>query len=103
MGSIKRHFKVESQQALKPQRMKILALFIFFLALLNLAEAGCDENGCCFCTSETGEVITATKGPYRQNCNDEEGLFCSCGWNVEQEFWYGKCTKARQFNYPVEG
>ena len=73
--------------------MKIPALFIFFLALLNFAEAGCDENGCCFCTAESGEVIRATKGPYRLNCNDEEGVYCGCGYNTKQEYFYGECTK----------
>ena len=89
--------RLKFQYHWQPPKMKIPALFIFFLALLNLAEAGCDENGCCFCTDQSGEVVRATKGPYRLNCN--VGFFCACGYNSEQEWFYGACTKERKLKF----
>merc|ERR1712055_224486 len=74
-------------------RMKFSALFIFSLALLSfatLAEAGCNENGCCYCGSKDGAVIRATQGQFRENC--QPGFYCLCGWNSYSETFFGECT-----------
>merc|ERR1711971_709936 len=86
MGSVRKTIQtsIEDKKQFPTPRMKFSALFIFSLALLSfatLAEAGCNENGCCYC-GQDGAVIWATQGQYRYNC--QPGFYCRCGRNSSQ-------------------
>merc|ERR1712142_1438212 len=65
----------------------MFVLFFLFLGLnLELSEAACNENGCCYCNSVTGHLWNAYS---RGQCN--YGTFCGCAYSTIRNQWYGVC------------
>ena len=76
-------------------RMKLSALSVFSLAVALLllcfastTDAGCTQNGCCYCGSQDGLVIQ--QGRYRERCHP--GYECECGYNSRDDTYFGACT-----------
>merc|ERR1712243_505281 len=61
--------------------MFVFAMVSMLCMLLPEADAGCGAHGCCYCGSQTGEVIyTGTKAP---NC--QQGYQCHCLTQVTED------------------
>merc|ERR1711990_94941 len=70
-------------------RMKLSALSVFSLAVALLllcfastTDAGCTQNGCCYCGSQDGLVIQ--RGRYRERCHP--------GYKSRDDTYFGACT-----------
>merc|ERR1712002_480050 len=68
--------------------MFVFAMVSMLCMLLPEADAGCGAHGCCYCGSQTGEVIyTGTKAP---NC--QQGYQCQCLHASSGGYFYGECA-----------
>ena len=65
----------------------VLGLGLLLLALASLTEAGCDQNGCCYCNSQTGRIIN--QGRYSTDC--DPGFFCDCKYKERTRKFFGQC------------
>merc|ERR1712001_469170 len=85
----------DSQTTPNNSRMKLSAFSVFSLAVALLllcfastTDAGCTQNGCCYCGSQDGLVIQ--RGRYRERCHP--GYECECGYNSRDDTYFGACT-----------
>ena len=46
----------------------LMILLVVGVALLGWAEAGCNQDGCCYCHNDEGYVLT--HGTYKVDCDD---------------------------------
>ena len=79
-----------SQNHLNDPDMKtsvVLGLGLLLLAMASLTEAGCDQNGCCYCNSQTGRIIN--QGRYSTDC--DPGFFCDCKYKERTRKFFGQC------------
>merc|ERR1712080_601883 len=68
-------------------RFVFAMLSIIFVLFLE-TEAGCNDNGCCWCGSKDGEVIyTGPRAPDR-----DLGIACQCIYLTSRATYYGSCT-----------
>merc|ERR1711951_207947 len=75
-------------------KMKVILSIILALYLVvTLAQAGCNQYGCCWCGSQTGRIIyTGSRAP---RCNP--GFHCDCGYNHYTRTYYGTCDPDDNF------
>ena len=80
--------------------MNLSATFYFSLALIyfaSVADAGCGQNGCCYCGMQDGLVIkTGSKAP---DC--DPGYDCECGYNSNRGFYFGACVGGQSDRYSI--
>merc|ERR1712133_52733 len=91
MGSHHKTFDTTKSKKKELGAMKLcISLAMVATAILLLsstAEAGCGTDGCCYCTTNEGEVITT--GLKAPDCNS--GYECTCGYNTEKKTYFGFC------------
>ena len=79
-----------SQNHLNDPDMKtsvVLGLGLLLLAMASLTEAGCDQNGCCYCNSQTGRIVN--QGRYSTDC--DPGFICDCKYKERTRKFFGQC------------
>ena len=67
---------------------QLLCLSLLLVAFASLTEAGCDQNGCCYCNGQSGRVIYT--GIYKPDCNP--GYQCRCGYDDRRFHYFGQCN-----------
>merc|ERR1712029_1050031 len=68
--------------------MKLILPILLTLCLMaTMANAGCNQYGCCYCGSQTGIVIRT--GQFAPRCIS--GYYCYCGYNHFSQTYYGTC------------
>merc|ERR1712029_785609 len=74
--------------------MGILAIVMALCLTATVTRAGCAQFGCCYCNTQSGNVIYT--GRYREDCNP--GYYCKCGYNDYTRTYFGVCGNRRTFN-----
>merc|ERR1719508_674180 len=70
-------------------------IFLVIATMAVFCEAGCGPNGCCYCDSLTGQLVNATTGPYRINCNSGSDCVCAVRATDSGEIrYYGSCLSS---------
>ena len=77
-------------------RMNLSATFYFTLALIFftvVADADCNQNGCCYCGSQNGLVIETRSRFFAFLDPDcDPGYDCQCGYNSNGGYYFGVCV-----------
>merc|ERR1711972_52710 len=80
-------FRVLPRNTINMNSKIYIAVLVVAALLLGEAEAGCNQNGCCYCHKDQGYVITS--GLYQEDC--DYGYECRCN-HGRRIGYYGECV-----------
>merc|ERR1712154_362993 len=88
MGDFPRLLDSRRAKQSKTMNSKMLILLFVGAVLLGWAEAGCNQDGCCYCHKEQGYVLQ--DGLYQEDC--DYGYYCRCNHGPRIGY-YGECVR----------